>query len=407
MQQESLRVCLLSSHYPPRGTEGVARLTHLMARGLSNLGHEVHVVTSGKLDRTTFYDGAYVHEVRPTQRRYQHYENVGYYNFGWSLNYSHTVYERIQSLILNHRIQLVDSPLWLLEGLVTAVAQELPVIVRLVTSMRQLITLEKGILITPEVRLFGDLEAQFLSLSQGLIPISQAIKQTCSQIYKLDMANHPYQVIHAGLDPLPDTAVHPLIAQAKRDPIVLFVGRLEKRKGILDLFEAIPKVLDQFPQAQFWFAGKDNSEGDGFIENQQLTYPDYFQKKYRAYADRVQFLGYVADSKLELLYQICDLFVAPSLYESFGLIFLEAMNHARPVIGCQVGGPTEIITDGETGLLVPPQSSDVLAEAIITLLGDPSRRREMGLAGRQRLMDQFSYLKMAEHYAAFYRQLLS
>jgi glycosyltransferase involved in cell wall biosynthesis len=165
--------------------------------------------------------------------------------------------------------------------------------------------------------------------------------------------------------------------------------------------------LDQFPQAQFWFAGKDNSEGDGFIENQQLTYPDYFQKKYRAYADRVQFLGYVADSKLELLYQICDLFVAPSLYESFGLIFLEAMNHARPVIGCQVGGPTEIITDGETGLLVPPQSSDVLAEAIITLLGDPSRRREMGLAGRQRLMDQFSYLKMAEHYAAFYRQLLS
>ncbi len=399
-----LRICLLSSNYPPHSTEGVARLTHVMAQGLAELGHEVHVIIEGRANHTTFYDGAYVHEIRTESRYYQHYNKLGYSKLAWLLNHSHVVYEKLKSLRLNHQIQLVDSTVWLLESLVMAVAQEMPIVTRLVTSTRQLNNLADQV--EAEAHLISQLEEQLLRQSHGLVPISQAIKQTYTQIYGLDFTKRPHQIIHAGIKPLPEEAVFPLDGQAKPAPILLFVGRLEKRKGILTLFEAMPQVLREFPQAQFWLAGKDNSPHDGFADAEHLTYPQYFQKKYPACQNQVKFLGYVADDKLAELYQICDLFVAPSLYESFGLIFLEAMNQARPVIGCNVGGPTEIIVPNETGLLVTPEAPTELATAIIQLLSQPKARRDMGRAGRERLLKQFHYLKMAEQYVAFYGQLI-
>lgn len=403
MKSEPLRICLLSQLYPPGDVEGVARLTHLMAQGLAELGHEVHVIRRGQSERTAYYDGAYVHDVPASDWRYQAIKAAGYPLVNWCVNYSHAVYDRVTALIVNHRIQVVDSPLWQFEGLVTAVAKAVPVVVRLVTSMRQLVTLEGYASL--ETTLIGDLEASFLQLSQGLIPLSQAIKDTCAELYGIDFANYPHRVIHAGLKPLPDGVVSPLDGQVRDEPVVLFVGRLERRKGILNLFEAIPDVLARYPKAQFWLAGKDNSQYDGFADQKRMTYAEYFQKAYRSCAGQVRFLGYVNDDELHQLYNRCDLLVAPSLFESFGLVFLEAMNHARPAIGCKVGGPIEIVADGETGLLVPPDAPAALAEAIIQLLADPASRRAMGLAGRQRLLEQFHYMDMARNYAEFYRSL--
>ncbi|GAB4427986.1 MAG: hypothetical protein Kow0031_08110 [Anaerolineae bacterium] len=406
MSELPLRVCLLSSHYPPQDTGGVARLTHMLAQGLAGLGHEVHVIKAGPVDRVTYYDGAYVHQIRGHKRRYKSYNRPGYYSLAWNLNYSHAIHTKVEALRREHNIQLVDSPLWLLEGLVTAVSGEVPVVTRLVTSMRQLIELNGGVPDSPEMALIADLEKEFLTRSNGLVPVSDAIKQTCAQIYPFDFSRQPHRVIHAGIIPLPETSLQLPVDRPKADPLVLFVGRLEKRKGVLDLFEAIPLVLQEFPQATFWLAGGDNSDNDGFARLHRLTYPQYFQKKYPALADRVRFLGYVPDNKLDDLYRVCDLFVAPSLYESFGLIFLEAMNHARPVVGCRVGGPAEIVAHGETGLLVPPESPAELAAAIIKLLAQPLTRREMGLAGRQRLLQSFTYQQMAAQYVQFYRAVL-
>jgi glycogen(starch) synthase len=403
MKAEPLRVCLLSQLYPPGDVEGVARLTHLMAQGLAELGHEVHVIRRGQSERTAYYDGAYVHDIPVSDWRYQAIKAAGYPLVNWCVNYSHAVYDRVCALMANHRIQVVDSPLWQFEGLVTAVAKAVPVVVRLVTSMRQLVALEGYASL--ETTLIGDLEASFLRLCQGLIPLSQAIQNTCAELYGIDFTNYPHRVIHAGLKPLPEAAVSPLDGRAEAEPVVLFVGRLEKRKGILNLFEAIPKVLARFPKAQFWLVGKDNSQYDGFAEQKRMTYAEYFHKAYRACTDQVRFMGYVSDEELGQLYDRCDLLVAPSLFESFGLVFLEAMNHARPAIGCAVGGPTEIVADGETGMLVPPDAPAALAEAIIQLLADAEARRAMGLAGRRRLLERFHYVDMARNYAEFYRSL--
>jgi glycosyltransferase involved in cell wall biosynthesis len=121
----------------------------------------------------------------------------------------------------------------------------------------------------------------------------------------------------------------------------------------------------------------------------------------------VRFLGEVPEDKLNALYQSCDLFVAPSLYESFGLIYLEAMNFAKPVIGCRAGGVPEVVNDGVTGRLVDPNSPKQLAEAIVALLRSPRTLYEYGMAGRQRLLDYFTHVHMARSFERIYRRVLS
>ena len=206
--------------------------------------------------------------------------------------------------------------------------------------------------------------------------------------------------------PAPEALVSPLPEHEVDESFVLFVGRLEKRKGILELFDAIPEVLERHPKAKFIVAGSDNSREDGFFADHGMDYPTYFRKNHGHATNSVEFTGFVDDARLEELYRTCDVFVAPSLYESFGLIFLEAMNWARPVIGCAAGGPEEIVIEGETGLLVPPSDAERLADAIIELLSSSVRRREMGLAGRRRLVEMYSHIAMARGFERLYRVLV-
>jgi len=406
MEQEALRICLLSGEYPPHNTHGVARSTHMLAKGLAELGHEVHVVTRGDRNKVTHYDGAYVHQIKADHNvQYRNYLEAGYDNLYWWMSYSHEVFDKIKTLQLNDRIQLVDSPLWQVEGLVTAIAQISPVIVRVVTAMKQIAQLHQQD--TPDLKMIGEMEAEFLKLSRGIVSNSTATAGALERFYALDVSQRFHRIISYGAEPATESEVMPLSSQNKSDPIILFVGRLERRKGILDLFASIPPILKEYPQARFVIAGSDNSHNDGFQAAHRMDYPTYFAQEYSQYVANVKFLGFVEDEKLPSLYKSCDLFVAPSLYESFGLIYIEAMNYSRPTIGCNAGGPIDIIVEGETGLLVPPQSPLELAEAIIDLLGDPWRRREMGLAGRQRFLKLFTHRKMAEGFVDFYRVLIN
>jgi glycosyltransferase involved in cell wall biosynthesis len=206
--------------------------------------------------------------------------------------------------------------------------------------------------------------------------------------------------------PTRDSEVEALDERPDEEVTVLFVGRLEGRTDILDLFAAIPAVLERFPNTRFVIAGSDNSAQDGFLDEHKIDYPTFFQRHYRSCAPQVDILGFVDEERLDQLYRSCDLFVAPSLYESFGLIYLEAMDQCRPVIGCSAGGPKDIIVDGETGRLVPPQSPHQLAEAIIELVGSQTLRHDMGLAGRRRLLDSFSHTAMARGFVELYRQAI-
>lgn len=401
---EALRICLLSYKYPPADYDGVGRLTNLMARGLFESGHVVHVITSGERERVSFYDGAYVHEVPLQPSRYDRYRRIPRTYQG--LNSSHAVFQKVRSLVLNEGIQIVDSPLWLYPGLVTAVSRMLPVVVRLVTATRQVARIqgERDM----DSRMMGEMERLLIESADLLLPNTLATLTGVNAIYGLSIPCSRYTVVPYGIVPASECDVATYSTGTRERPKrVLFVGRLEKRKGILDLFEAIPRVTSRVRDVEFVVVGYDNSMHDGFANRHGVDYPTFFRAKYPTCTDRVEFAGAVSDEELQALYRGCDLFVAPSLYESFGLVYLEAMNYAKPVVGCRAGGVPEVIDDGITGVLVEPGAPEQLADTIIELLGNPSRMRALGLAGRAQVLNRFSYLNMALNYAAAYRSVIA
>jgi glycosyltransferase involved in cell wall biosynthesis len=371
-----------------------------MARGLFEIGHTVHVITRGEREQVSFYDGAYVHRITHRTDRYVRYSRLP--NLLHALNYSHAVHDKVKRLILNDGVQIVDSPIWQFEGLVTAVSRIAPVVVRLVTARRQIAALQRDR--GDDVRLLVDMERMLLERADHLIPNTRATLDAVKKAYGTHLVEDRYTTVPYGIVPAADEETRPFDSGCAHGVLtVLYVGRLEKRKGILDLFEAIPLVLRRMPNVKFVITGGDNSQHDGFQYRTGMDYPTYFANRYREFAESVEFMGMVSDEALETLYQSCDLFVAPSLYESFGLIYLEAMNYAKPVIGCQTGGVPEVVDDGVTGLLVEPEAPVALSEAVVSLLKSPAKLYEMGMGGRQRLLDRFTYIQMARGFERVYR----
>jgi glycosyltransferase involved in cell wall biosynthesis len=178
--------------------------------------------------------------------------------------------------------------------------------------------------------------------------------------------------------------------------VVTFVGRLEKRKGI-DLFlEALPEMLIENDRLEIRVVGQ-NFEAYGLGK----TYKDRFLELNEGapWLGRVTFLGYVDDEGLKDEFERCDIFVAPSRYESFGLIYVEAMRAGKPCVAVRTGGVPEVVDDGVTGILVEPPAES-LRHAIRTLVNDPGLRKTMGQAGRRRYEAKFSMDAFAERFLA-------
>ncbi len=165
-------------------------------------------------------------------------------------------------------------------------------------------------------------------------------------------------------------------------PRVLCVGGNMQRKGVPDLVRAARQVRSIFPNCEFWLVGN-----DPHIPYLKTLAQDM------GVADHFFFLGWKSQLELATIYAQADVFAMPSLTEAFGVVFLEAMAAGLPVIGSSTGGIPEIICDGKNGLLVPPSSPALLADALIHILGDKSLQGLFRTAGLETVR-QFSVERM-------------
>jgi phosphatidylinositol alpha-1,6-mannosyltransferase len=175
-------------------------------------------------------------------------------------------------------------------------------------------------------------------------------------------------------------------------PVVLTVGRLaasERYKGHDVMLDAWGAVLREIPQTRYIIVG----DGDDRARLQSRV-------NEMGFANSVIFKGALSGADLQSCYDECQVFALPARTEldpraprgeGFGIVFLEAMAHGKPVVGPNVGAPTEFIHDGEHGLLVDPANPTQLAQALIELLAHPERSRQMGAAGREWVQKQYSY----------------
>jgi len=201
------------------------------------------------------------------------------------------------------------------------------------------------------------------------------------------------------------------------------VCRLTEQKGVTYGLQAFAKIAKQFPQAHLLIAGdgplkpKLVSEAislgllnaSGYTPGPRRDPANEFSQAFGLWdkfniQDRVHFLGWRDDTAR--LMAALDIFLAPSLWEGFGLVFLEAMAQAVPIIASNVSAIPEVVVDGETGLLVTPRDAEALAEALRKLLSDKPLRQYMGLQGQDRLETHFSAARMVNETAALYYTLL-
>ncbi|MFF4352788.1 glycogen synthase [Streptomyces sp. NPDC001530] len=261
------------------------------------------------------------------------------------------------------------------------------------------------------------MEGTAVRSADRVVAVSSAMREDILRVYP-EVSPQRVQVIHNGIDPVVYRADHGTdvlrrFGIAEEKPIVLFVGRVTRQKGLPHLLRA---AFDLRPDAQLVLCcGQPDTpeiaaEVAGLIEELRHVRDGVF---------RID--GMLDTTSVRQLLTHAAVFVCPSLYEPMGIVNLEAMACGTPVVASAVGGIPEVVDDGTTGTLVafeahsdasgeprdPEKFAAGLAAAVNDLLDDPVRAAALGAAGRDRAVENFSWDRAAERTMEVYRDVLS
>lgn len=200
-------------------------------------------------------------------------------------------------------------------------------------------------------------------------------------------------VVYNGVDPV---YFAPSLRESPASQIILSVGNLIPSKGQELLVRAAASLVSEFPAlaCEIIGDGPERSRLEALAQQLQI-------------AARMRFHGRQSRKQVAEAMQRCTLFVLPSRYEGLGCVYLEAMSAAKPAIGCRGQGIAEVIRHGWNGFLVSPDNERDLTLAIAMLLRDEPRRRTLGTAARETILERFTLAHQAEDLARIYRECIA
>ncbi|HEX7952573.1 MAG TPA: glycosyltransferase [Burkholderiales bacterium] len=228
----------------------------------------------------------------------------------------------------------------------------------------------------------GRLIGRFLmAAAHRVIVLSPTYQQEMSKAWKRnDVSWAPNMVDIALFDNVSRSKAVPWLEHGDR--ATLFVGRLSAPKGVFDLFDAIPQVIERHPEARFVLVG--------VAESEEMEDVVRAQAERRGIASHVAFLGALAGADKVFAYATSEIMVVPSWTEGFPLVIPEAMAAGLPVIATAVGAIPDFVKDGYDGFLVAPGNCRALAERICRLMDDEDLRRRIGQRARLRAAREFA-----------------
>ena len=223
-------------------------------------------------------------------------------------------------------------------------------------------------------------------LAHTHIAISRGLARYLADVEGFDETE--FAIVHYGIVPGDEPKTPP------NEPRLLCIGRLIPIKGHIVLLRAFAEARREVPALTLDIAGRGPLEPAlrALVKELDLD-------------DAVRFLGFV--SPISKAIDEAAAVVVPSLGEGFGMVALEAMERARPVIAADVGGLSELVVDGETGLLVPTAEAEPLCRALVAIAASPELRLRMGEAGRVRALEHFAEERNVERTELLYRRFLN
>ncbi|TMF23109.1 MAG: glycosyltransferase family 1 protein [Chloroflexi bacterium] len=257
-----------------------------------------------------------------------------------------------------------------------------------------------------------EIEREAVRRSAAVVAASAIELGELRRFYKADPAR--VAVIPCGVDP---EVFHPVrqadarekLARDQCERLILFVGRIEQIKGIDVLLRAMALLFFRRPDLRsevcLLVVGGALDPGDEAPETEKILELRRLVHEHRMEAN-VSFVGSRDQEDLALYYAAADVCAVPSLTESFGLVALEAMACGTPVVGTRVGGLQTVITDGESGLLVPAGDYEALAEAIARVLTDARLRMHLAHGARDRA-EHFTWRRVGDRMVELYERVLA
>ena len=406
-RERPLRIAFISHQYPPGVVGGVANWTATLARALAARGHEISVIATSTAGNTVdFEDGVWVHRIERVW--WPDRNDPVLPDLPQSLkDHLYSVYDEVERIADQRGLDLVSWPIWDLEGLAVQAAGRIPTVMSLHTTYGLTLPTKPDWVSRPDymrehVNKIISAEVKALKDSPFILANSNQIVADLTAHYDVDLEHPGVARIPHGLADISGTVPTRAGRRDSADITLAFVGRLEARKGIDVLLAALPGLMAHHPALKVVLCGDDPYATDGNSYRKALE----TRHRWDPWFNRLVFAGALDNADLNQLYADCDIFVAPSRYESFGLVFLEAMMFAKPCVGTRIGGISEVVEDGVTGLLAEPEDVSSLAEAIDRLVVDADLRRRMGDAGRARYLELFSDDIMAKEIERHYKQII-
>ena len=395
-----LCIALISQALPiQKDYGGIGRYMYDLALGLHDRGHDVHLFYKDRTPCRHLRLGLTAHGIPPEE-----YEGVPVFPDLPVLNknttYSLAVLRRMKTLADSGIcFDVVHANNWDAESAAVIRKGKWPVVLQLVTSLAQDI-IEQQWDWTRDMRLSIALDYWQITHADALCsPTCGVLDSYRSLLGISDEVCRRTARLPLGIVPADPTPMSP----AEKQKNILFAGRCERRKGIHTLLETLPTILEKYPDWSCDIVGNDQ------LPNERgRTYKEEFFEQHAAqpWPARVRFHGFVPEKELQRMYRDCAIFAAPSLFESFGLIYLEAMQFAKPVIGCRAGGIPEVVADNDSGILIDPGNADQLRTALLRLIENADLRRDMGLHGQERVYRELNHLAMADRYADYYSKAI-
>jgi glycosyltransferase involved in cell wall biosynthesis len=243
-----------------------------------------------------------------------------------------------------------------------------------------------------DYRLIKSLEERWLQKASRKIGLSRDVVELTARHFKTRLDNVPLVP-----NPVDINFFKPSSDAFLNDSLyILYVGRLEFRKGIHTLIRAFSYLQDCLPQSRLTLIGADCGMKSYLFEKiAKLKYPD-----------RVIWIDQIPRENLLEYYRNSSVCVIPSIWENYPYVCLEAMACAKPVIASDIGGLHTMIRHGENGLLFTPGSSRQLTERLAYLLKNPQLMRQFGQAGRKSIEETYAPEKIAEATLQIYESLL-
>lgn len=397
---QRMRVALLSQAVPGQASYGgIARYTFDLAQGLHQQGHEVHIICRDELSVSHYSLGFFLHGISTTDIAEQP-TLLAHPTLNRNMIYSLAV---LQKLALLYRqgivFDIVHASNWDGEAVALIRAGVYPTVLMLVSPLAQVIQTEQW-QVTADLQACMAIDRWQIEHADTISVPSEGVLgsyRTLMQIVPEQLTSLRYAPLGIVPDPSGPAQVQPGTYR------LLFVGRCERRKGVHILLAVLPQLLLAHPTWECHLVGNDEiplADG-GTLKERFLS-----QHQGADWLTRVVFHGQISEYELRQQYRRCDLFVAPSLFESFGLIYHEAMQYGKAVVGCRTGGVPEVVTDGVEGLLVSPGNTDELYQALEQLMNDDELRARMGECGMRRIHEQVNNRTMAARLAMIYRETI-